>query len=635
MARLIVGLLIALVIPWSSVQAQETPGDREPAARSQKVKKANPSSPLVRKIVVKGMRKIEEDAVRSRLTSRVGEPFDIENVRQDVRDLFKTGYFYDVTVDREDRNNGVELTYLLMEKPSIVSIDYRGNTELDDSELREASGMKVYQILDYPKIQEAIEKMEKLYEDKGFFLAKVKYDIDAVKEGESVALKFVVEENDMVRVKRVSFIGNNQLSAGKLKSVMATQEGGFFSFMSGSGAYKQDAFDRDLQILNYLYFNEGFVQVKIDRPQVYVTPDKKGIYITIRIDEGQKFDIGSVDFTGDLLFSHDELAKDVAVKEGEQFVYETLQKDLRTLQAKYGDLGYAFANIIPRTSIREKDRRVDITFEVDKGNKVYIGRINMLGNTKTRDKVIRRELEIREGELYNETRKRNSIDGVRRLGFFEEVNFNTKTPKGDNDRMDIDIVVKERNTGTIQVGAGYSSFAGFVFNGQVNQTNLFGKGQKLGVSIDISKKQSLFNVNFTEPYFMDSEWSVGFDAYQSKRILSEYEETKKGGAVRVGHPLAPYLRGFVRYKLDDTEIKLAEEGDPAIFPVETVNGVTSSVTLTLEYDRRNDRFAPSDGIFSSASVEYAGLGETSATPKALQPFATTRRFFGMWSGGTT
>ncbi|MCC7404800.1 MAG: outer membrane protein assembly factor BamA [Bdellovibrionales bacterium] len=627
MSQIVLGFLLILFVPWLA-QGQETTTDRAPSARSTTKKKTEEAATaIVRKISVKGMRKIEEDAVRSRLTTRVGEPFDLENIRLDVRELFKTGYFYDVTVDRSDVANGVELTYILLEKPSIVSIEYKGNTELDDTELKEASGMKVYQILDYPKIQEAIEKMEKLYEDKGFFLAKIKYEIKTEKEGESVALHFVVEENEMVRVKRISFIGNKQLKAGKLKSVMATQEGGFFSFMSGSGAYKQDAFDRDLQILNYLYFNEGFVQVKIDRPQVYVTPDKKGIFVSIRIDEGERFDIGTVDFTGDLLFPHDELNKEVEVKEGEQFVYETLQKDLRTLQAKYGDLGYAFANIIPRTSVREKDRRVDVTFEIDKGNKVYIGRINMLGNTKTRDKVIRRELEIREGELYNETRKRQSIDAVRRLGYFDEVNFNTKTPKGENDRMDVDIVVKERNTGTIQVGAGYSSFAGFVFNGQVNQSNLFGKGQKLGVSIDISKKQSLFNINFTEPYFMDSQWSVGFDAYQSKRILSEYEETKKGGAIRIGHPLAPFLRGYVRYKLDDTEIKLAEEGDPQLFPVETVNGVTSSMTLTLEYDQRNDRFAPTEGIFSSASVEYAGLGGDLEYTKGFGTFRYYKKVF--------
>lgn len=629
MTRLILGLLIAtfLICPWA--KGQSFGEERLPAAkvRSKNPRKGN-SPRVVREIIVKGNRKIEEDAVRARLKTVVGENLDLQNVRDDVRELFKTGYFYDIVVDQaDDDKEGTTITFTLVEKPSIVSIEYKGNSEIEDDDLASASGLKAFQILDYTKIREAVQKMEKLYEEKGYFLAKISFTLTTLKEGESVNLRFDIEENEMVKVKRISFIGNKKLGSEKLKSVMATQEGGFFSFMGGSGSYKQDLFDRDLQILNFLYFNEGFVQVKIDRPQVYVTPDKDGIYITIRIDEGEQFNIGSIDFSGDLLFTSSELMSELGVKEGNLFVYETLQNDLRSLQAKYGDLGYAFANIIPRTSIREKDRQVDIVFEVDKGNKVYIGRINVLGNTKTRDKVVRREMQIREGELYNETRKRESIANVRRLGFFDEVNFNTQTPKGNNDRMDIDIVVKERNTGTIQVGAGYSSYAGAVFNGQVNQTNLAGRGQKLGVSVDISKSQSRFNINFTEPYFRDTEWSLGFDAYQDRRGLTEYDEIKTGGALRIGHPLAPYLRGFLKYKLDDTNIKLTKDGDPAIFPVETVNGVTSSVTATLEYDKRDDRFAPSEGIFSSVSIEYAGLGGDLSYTKGYGTFRFYKTVF--------
>jgi outer membrane protein insertion porin family len=301
---------------------------------------------------------------------------------------------------------------------------------------------------------------------------------------------------------------------------------------------------------------------------------------------------------------------------------------LRDVQAKYGDLGYAFANVIPRTRVREQDREVDITFEIDKGNKVYIGKINVIGNTKTRDKVLRRELRIREGELYHETRKRESFDNIKRLGYFEEVNFNVKTPKGHNDLIDIDIVVKERNTGTIQVGAGYSSFQGFVLNGQVNQINLNGRGQKLGASVDISKKQSLFKFSFTEPYFNDTEWSLGGDIYQSRRVLPEYSETKKGGAVRVGHPLAPYLDGYLRYKLDDTDLKLDEQlGDPQLMPVESARGITSSVTATLEYDKRDDRFAPTKGVFSSLSLEYAGLGGDKKYTKGFANFRFYKKMF--------
>jgi len=416
------------------------------------------SGVTIGKITVKGNKKIETDAINARLISKQGDEFSFAKLRQDVDAVFKAGYFYDVKVDRTLNGAFADLTYIVTEKPSLAEIRYEGNHEIEADDVKEAAALKAFEILNMNKVREATEKIQKLYEDKGYFLAKITPRVEDVVAGESVRLVFDIQENEKVKVKRITFLGNRYLGDGRLKSVMATQEGGFFSFVSGSGAYKQDAFDRDIQVINYAYFNEGYVQVKVDRPQVYVTPDKKGIYITMRIEEGERFKIGTVDFSGDLLFERDELFKATEINGSGWYVHETLLKDLRTLQAKYGDLGYAYANIIPRTRVREKDREVDITFEIDKGNKVYFGRISTVGNSRTRDKVIRRELTIREGELYNETRKRESFDNVKRLGYFEDLNFNSKTPAENPDLMDIDIVVKERNTGTIQVGAGYSTY---------------------------------------------------------------------------------------------------------------------------------------------------------------------------------
>lgn len=563
---------------------------------------------LVEKIVIKGNKKIETDAVRAKLATKEGKPYSQELVRQDLQELFSTGFFYDIIVDRSDAAP-FTVTYTVVEKPTIAEIVYEGNDEVTNDELKETTGLKPYEFLNTTKIREAIEKIEKQYEEKGFFLARVSYRTEKIEGQEGLKLIFDVVENEKVKVRRISFMGNQRLDSSKLKSAMQTKEGGFFSFIFGSGSYKQDTFDRDMQLLNFLYFNEGFVKVKIDRPQVYVTPDKKSIYISIRVEEGEQYNVGTVDFTGDLLFSREELFKTTHIQEQKVFKYSVLQDDLSQLRAKYGDLGYAYANIIPRTVTRDQDKEVDITFEIDKGNKVYLGKINVLGNTKTRDKVVRRELRIVEGELYNETRKRESYDNVKRLGFFEEVNFNTKTPKGRLDLMDIDIVVKERNTGTLQAGAGYSSYYGPILNAQLSQTNLLGRGQALSGSVDLSSKQSLFKLSFTEPYFMDTNWRTGGDLYIQRRYLTEYSELRKGFNLRLGHPLAPYLEGYIRYKLEDTQLDLDPTyGDPDLFPVATANGTTSSVTFTIEYDKRDDRFSPTKGIFSSISTEYAGIG---------------------------
>jgi outer membrane protein insertion porin family len=577
------------------------------ASPAKKTAKSERTHGLIEKIVIKGNKKIETDAIRAKLVSHEGAPYSPETVHEDIVQLFSLGYFYDVQVDRSE-GAPIVLTYTVVEKPSIAEIVYEGNDEIEDSDLKETSGLKPYEILDMDRIREATEKLEKLYEDKGYFLARVKHRMEPADNG-NVKLIFDIKENDKVKVKRITFIGNKHIGSSRLKAAMVTKEGGFFSFISGSGAYKQEAFDRDVQMLSLVYVNEGYVQSKVDRPQVYVTPDKKAIYITIRVEEGEQFKVGTVDFTGDLLFSREELFQTTHIQEQGIFKYQVLQDDLKALQAKYGDLGYAYANPIPRTRIRESDREVDITFEIDKGHKVYIGKINMLGNSRTRDKVIRRELRITEGELYNETRKRESLENVKRLGYFEDVNFNTKAPKGHPDIMDIDIVVKERNTGTVQIGAGYSNYSKFVFNGQVSQINFLGRGQRLNVSVDLSSKQSLYKAGFTEPYFMDTEWLVGGELYRSQRLLTEYTETKTGGDVRLGHPLAPYLDGSIRYKLDRTQLDLDPTyGDPALFPVDTANGTTSSLTFALDYDKRDDRFAPTKGLYSNVSLEYAGVG---------------------------
>lgn len=586
-------------------------------------------SQTVKAIEVTGQRKIEKEAILARLKSKVGETYSKDKASEDLKSLFNTGFFNDVQILKDSHAGGVKLIYKIVEKPTVAEIKINGSSEVKSEEIEEALGIKNFEILSMGKVREGTERILKLYEDKGYFLTRVEPKVEAVTEGETVRLVIDITENEKVKVKKITFLGNTKLKDGFLKSRMATQEMGFFSFFSNSGQYKQDAFDRDSQILRFIYFNEGYVQVRIDRPQVYVTPDKKSIYITFRIDEGEQFQVGEVNFAGDLLFPREELASDLQISQREVFSWEVLQKDLSVLQAKYGDLGYAFANVIPRTRINEQDKKVDITFEFDKGSKVYFGRFNMVGNSKTRDKVIRRELKIKEGELYNETRRRESLENIQRLGFFEEVTFKTSTPLDKPDILNIDILVKERNTGSIQLGAGYGSATGFTLQGSVNQSNFLGKGQKLGASLNISRDGSYYSFSFTEPYFKDTDWSLGFEVYQSISSRFEYNEKKTGGAFQFGHPLGEHLAGYMRYKLDKTDLTPVydingdEITDRDVFPLDTASGLTSSISGILEYDKRNDRFSPSKGFFARASLEYAGLGGDLKYTKG----STTFRYF--------
>lgn len=614
MSKLLCTLLITSLAStvWAAPAKKKTTKNKASVA----VATSAPASSglIVKNIEVVGNKKIEKDAILAKITSKVGSSYSAQDVRADVEALFKLGFFNDIEVDRQVSGKDATLTYKVLEKPSVVEITYEGNSEVKSEDIADASGIKAYQLLNMNKVKEAVEKIQKLYEDKGFFLAKVEAEVQNLKKDETVRLVFKVRESDKVKVKQITFLGNQHLGTTQLKSSMLTKEGGFFSGISGSGQYKQEMFDRDVQILRFLYWNQGYVQAKVDRPQVTVTPDKKNIYITIRIEEGDQYEVGDVDFTGDLLFPKQELFDAITIDDNGVFAYDVLQKDIVKLTAKYGDLGYAYANVIPRTAFNAKERKVSLVLEFDKGSKVYFGRINMVGNTKTRDKVIRRELKIKEGELYNETRRSQSLENIQRLGYFEDVNFKTSIDPERTDLMNVDIAVKERNTGQIQLGAGYGTSQGFTLQGSVNQANFLGKGQNLGASLNLSNTGSYYSFSFTEPYFNDTLWSLGAEVYQSANTArADFNENHKGGSIRLGHPVAEYTRGYLRYKYDDTKLEDKSENnkvvtDPDLFPLASASGVTSSMTATLEYDTRNDRQMPTRGIYTSGSYEYAGLG---------------------------
>ena len=415
-----------------------------------------------------------------------------------------------------------------------------------------------------------------------------------------------------MKVKKITFLGNKNISDNALKGKIFTQEEGYFAAVSGSGAFKQEAFDRDVQIVRQVYFNQGYVQVKIDRPQIYVTPDKKGIYVTIRIEEGLQYYVGEVDFSGDLLFSKEELFATTKIDDNEIFAGDVLQRDLADLQAKYGDLGYAYANVIPQWNFNDKEKKVNIVFVIDKGNKVYFGKFGMLGDNRTRDKVIRREMRIFEGELYNETRRRQSLENIQRLGFFEDVNFKTSTPPDQLDVMNIDIVVKERNTGQVQLSAGYGSTTGATFGGSVQQTNFLGRGQNLGVSAQLTSQTSIYDFTFTEPYFQDSLWSLGFRGFMSQDSgRADYNSRKTGGSVSVGHPIWDELRFTTTYGYTNTILSpiYGPSGiitDYDLFPLSSAEGDASTIGAALDYDTRNDRFRPSKGWYARAAYNHTG-----------------------------
>ena len=606
-------------------QTQKQKNSLQRNSQKNKTQDKKSTNLIISEIVVSGQKKIEKEAILAKLVSKTNEPFLEKQVTEDIQSLYKMGYFVQIEVVKEVTGKSVLLEYKVVEKPTVAEVLFEGNQELKSEDLEKEIGIKNYEILNTTKIKEAVAKLEKHYEDKGFYLVKIEPIIEDVKKDETVRIRFVIIENDKVKVKKITLIGNTNLKDSYLKGRLFTQEAGFFSGMSSSGSFKQEAFERDMQVLKFMYWNMGYVQVKIDRPLVTVTPDKKSIYITYHIEEGDQYSIGEVDFAGDLLFPKSELYEAVKIKDNGVFAVDVMQNDIADLQSKCGDLGYAFANVNPRYAFHEKEKKVDLVFEFEKGQKVYFGSINVVGNTKTRDKVVRRELKIFEGELYNETRKRLSQENIQRLGFFEEVNFKTSTPPEKPDQLNIDIIIKERNTGQLQLTAGYGNVQGASIGGSIQQNNFRGLGQTLGARIDATKNRQDYSLSLTEPYFYDTLWSAGFDIFyiENKERIT-YDNRKTGAAVRFGHPIwSDDFRAIVRYKLDKTDLFANDKTDLELFPLDTARGTASSATLTLEYDTRNDRFTPSKGIFADVSYERAGLGGD----LKYQEFSTRLRYF--------
>jgi outer membrane protein insertion porin family len=564
-------------------------------------------------IDVTGLKRIEKDAVIAKLLTKAGQPLSYDQVRGDIQAIFAMGFFDDIEVRADSTNGTVNLTYIVHERPVISRIEFEGNERIGTSDLQEVTKVKEWSILDVNKVKEDVALIQKHYEDKGFYLAKVSFEVKPTAKPDEVELVFRVNDYDKVQIKRITFLNNKRFKDEELKSIFQeTREGGLFSFISGSGNFKESAFKQDLQRLTYWYLDHGYVKFRYENPVVTVTDDKKWLYITIYVDEGEQFKMGSIDFGGDLLFPKDELHAALTLLPGDIFSISKRNADIQRLTEKYQDLGYAFVNVIPKMNVHDDTRLVDIEYDFEKGNLVYFGEINVVGNSKTHDKVIRRELKIHEGELYSGTNLRLSRENVERLGYFApgEVIFNTVTPKGRNDVLNVEITVKERSTGTITLGAGYGSVQKFFFTTQISEINLLGRGQTVSLSAQVAadKLSKSFNLGFTDPYAFDTNWSAGFDLYYINfPIPSKYVTRKLGFDVRFGHPIFEYTYGYITYKNEGLQIL---DPDPSIDmnEINSDTGILSSVIWSVVRDKRNNRFETTDGNYQSVSLETAGLG---------------------------
>ncbi len=556
-----------------------------------------------------------------------GSKFFEEKVDEDIKAIFSLGFFSDVKAEKSLSAKGIILTYRVTEKPVVREIIFAGNKALGSDKLKEALDIKPNSILSSKELVKGIGKIKKLYTDEGYSQA----EIDPVKEFTSpyeLKLTFKIKDGDKILIRAISFEGNSAFDDSKLKSLMETKPDWWLAWLTGAGVYKDDMLKNDMLLISEHYMNNGYINFKLAEPNVELTPDKKALLIKIIMTEGDKYSTGQIDFRGDLLETKDELVKRLKMKTGDVFSRAALRQEIFSLTDVYADKGYAFANVNPLTTMNSAKKLIDISFDFEKGEKVYIDRINVAGNVKTRDKVIRREMRISEGELYSATGLKKSKQNLMNLGFFEEATIATSKGKSDN-KLNLDVNVKEKPTGTFSIGGGYSSLDGFVGQGSVQQANLFGYGLKSNASASIGGKSSTYSLGVTDPYFLDTKWSVGGDLYRTERQYVDYTKRATGGDIKAGYQLSDTLGTFLLYKLEKTNMlkqSFALQESIRLNPdIVTANeSTTSSVTATVSRNTTDYRLDPSSGMTNSLSVEFAGLGGTS---KYLRYIAQTAQFF--------
>jgi len=564
-----------------------------------------PETGVITKINIQGNRRVEADAIRAALPLKPGDTFDRRKLKEALLAVWRMGYFNDVKLDVSavpPPGVGYQLTVLVSEKPAVRDIKLEGNEELSRDDLKETFEIKQFQILDAEAVRKTAKKMQEKYVEKGYFLAELTWRLDPLPNNE-VDVVFVINEHAKVTVKEIRFVGNSAIRTEELKGAMITQEGTFWSFLSSAGTYREDAFARDEYVLQGLYYDRGYLYVKFGKAAIELSPDRRFIFITIPIEEGDPYDISKIDASGDLLEPKEKLLALVETRPGARFSKTILQRDLQVLADVYKDKGYAYANVTPDTDVHAENKTVDINFAFQKGNLVNIEKIEVVGNNKTRDKVIRREMRIREGDLYSGTGIRLSKARITALGYFDSVEINTRRGSAD-DKMVLEVTVKEKLTGTFQLGFGFTGGESFFGQAQLSQNNLLGYGHTASLSFQISSLRQLFQLSYLDPYFLDTAWTASIDLYRSELLFTGFDRQAIGAALTAGYELFEDFRFFGTYTLEGVDV--IPTGTTALqLRNQFTAGRTSSVRFSFNYDKRDNRLFPTNGHLESASAEFA------------------------------
>ncbi len=564
----------------------------------------------VARIEVTGNTTIEETTIRGVLTSKVGAPLSGADVRADIQGIFALGFFRDVVAEADAEGERAVLRFRLKEWPTLSQVDFQGNKKVIKETLRNAAeGLSVGGFLaPEPLIRGRLSVLNE-YADSGFRRATVvpveEVTHDEERGADTVALTFVIEENEKTKISKIRFEGNNTFADRILKKRLKTKERFWLtSWITDSGIYKPAEVAEDLLRLEDYYQDRGYFDVTVSEPTITLSDDLRWQTITYKIDEGQLYTIGSVAYNHNNKLPDEVLSAGLRVHAGDTYNRSLIRADRARITDTLGEHGYAFAQVMPDVQPNLGDNTLNVTFNVAEGEQVTIRRINITGNTKTRDRVIRREVRQQEGEIINTSLLRRSFQRINNLNYFEGIDIvPVEVAPGE---LDLDIRVKEKSTGQFSIGGGFSSVDGLVGLVEVTQGNLGGRGQTLSGRFERSGRRTVYNLRFREPYLLDSRYSAGFDLFNTVRDFESYEENRTGGSVNIGRSMGEFTRGSVSYSFEALDITVLDATAPIIISSQEGHSTTSSVGLSLTRDSRDNFMDPRKGTRNALSVEVAG-----------------------------
>jgi outer membrane protein insertion porin family len=566
---------------------------------------------VVRDIRLEGIQRVEAGTVFSYLPVKVGETMTEDKAAQAIRALFATGLFRDVRVEVD----GNVLVVAVEERPAIAQIDFVGMKEFPADQVRKAlrdNGIAEGRTFDKAVVEQAEQEIKRQYLTRGRYGVNVTTTVTPL-DRNRVAINLTVDEGEVAKIRSINIVGNRAFPEKELLDLMTLQTPGWLTWYTKNDQYSRQKLSGDLEAIRSHYLNRGYLDFNIDSTQVSITPDKRDIYITINVTEGEKYTVRDVKLGGQLLLPEAELARLVTVKPGEPFSRQKLAESTKRISDRLGDEGYAFANANAVPDVDKDNRTVAFTIMVDPGRRVYVRRINVVGNTRTRDEVIRREMRQLEGAFYDAQKLQQSKRRVDRLNYFSEVDVDTEPVAGTTDQVDVTVKVKEKPTGNLLFGVGFSSSDGLVLQGSVNQQNIFGSGNAVSISANTSKVNRNIGMSYTNPYFTVDGLSAGFDIYDRRfdaqqLNLGNYITETRGIGGRLGYPITELDRINFGLTAEETSIETFDNSPQRFIDFVNQNGDSPRAligTISWVRDRRDSAIWTTSGTIQRASLEVA------------------------------